>query len=80
MLGHDQWGGANPMYQPAPLPKACAISDNGHFGCAWGTSPRDRTMPTDPQQRALILCARYAGKSCFVYVVDDQVVYRSSAR
>lgn len=61
----------------AQPPKACAISDNGHYGCAQGTHPTDRSLPTDPQQRALAVCARFAAKPCLIYVIDNEVVYRA---
>ena len=55
----------------------CAISDKGHYGCAQGTPPVDRSQPTDPQQRALALSACFAGKPCLIYVIDNEVVYRA---
>ena len=59
----------------APYPKACAISDNGHFACSGGNRPRDRSLPSDPRYRALKHCAELAGKPCSLYQVDDRVVY-----
>ena len=66
-------------FKDAPYPKACAISDNGHFACSGGTHPRDRSQRADPKQRSLERCAQYAGKPCVLYEVDDTVVYRPPA-
>jgi serine protease Do len=67
-------------YRSSPYPKACAISDNGHFSCTGGTRPKDRNLPTDPKERALQTCADLAGKPCVLYVVDNDVVYRAEAQ
>jgi hypothetical protein len=58
-----------------PLPRAFAISDNGHFAMAWSNASPDPTMPADPKDRALIGCKRFAGRDCTLYVVDNTVVY-----
>jgi hypothetical protein len=59
-----------------PLPRACAISDNGHFAYVSGTRPKDPTLPREPTARALQLCAAVAGKACVLYAVDNDVVYQ----
>jgi hypothetical protein len=58
-------------------PKACAISDNGHFSCTGGTNPKDHSLPTDPKERALKTCANLASKPCVLYAVNDEVIYRA---
>jgi hypothetical protein len=58
-----------------PLPRAFAISDDGHFAMAWSAISPDPTMPPDPKDRALIGCKRFAGKDCQLYVVDNALVY-----
>ena len=63
-------------YLNDPPPKAFAISDKSHFGWAVGKKPRDLSLPTDPQERALQFCARVAGKPCVIYAVDNDVVYK----
>lgn len=63
-------------YLNDPPPKAFAISDKSHFGWAVGKKPKDLSMPTDPQQRALQFCAKAAGKPCVLYAVDNDVVYK----
>lgn len=63
-------------YLNDPPPKAFAISDNTHFGWAVGKKPKNLSLPTDPQARALQFCAKAAGKPCVIYAVDNEVVYR----
>jgi len=63
-------------YLKQKAPRAFAISDNGHYGYAWGTSPRDPTAPADPKERALKLCSGFAGKECVLFSVDDEVVFK----
>ena len=63
----------------APYPKVCVISDNGHWACAEGNRPRDRSQSWDPKVRALKRCAELAGKDCIVFQVDDKIVYQPSA-
>ena len=62
------------------LPRACAISDNGHYACSWGNTPKDRSQSIDPGERALQRCATLAAGPCFLYLVDDTVVYRPVRR
>jgi hypothetical protein len=59
-----------------PLPRAFAISDNGHFAMAWSNASPDPSMSADPKDRALVGCKRFAGQECRLYVVDNAVVYQ----
>jgi len=63
-------------YLNDPPPKAFAIADKTHFGWAVGKKPKNLSLPTDPQERALQFCAKSAGKPCIIYAVDNEVVYR----
>lgn len=63
------------VFNDEPYPKACAISDNGHWACTGGFRPRDRSLPADPKTRALKRCAEVAGRPCMLYQIDDQIVY-----
>jgi serine protease Do len=63
-------------YLNDPPPKAFAIADKSHFGWAVGKKPKDLSLPTNPQERALQFCAKAAGKPCVIYAVDNDVVYR----
>lgn len=64
------------QYLGAPGPKAFAISENGHYARAFGNQPKDTSMPADPKERVLQICARSAGRPCVLYAVDNEVVYR----
>jgi hypothetical protein len=59
-----------------PTPKAFAISERGQWWAAWGLSPQDTTMPSDPSQRALVACQRAAGTPCKLYAVNGSVVWK----
>lgn len=62
-----------------PSPRAFAIASNGHFGSAWGLHPKDKSAPTDPKERALAGCKRFAIQDCELYVVDEKLVYQGPA-
>jgi len=64
------------QFLSCPLPRAFAISDRGRWAYTWSTSPPDTTMPTDPAQRALRYCERSNGAPCFLYAVDNRLVYK----
>lgn len=59
-----------------PTPKAFAISEKGHWWAAWSLTPKDASMPTDPNERALIACQRNAGVPCKLYAVNGSVVWK----
>ena len=59
-----------------PTPKAFAISERGQWWSAWGLSAQDASMPSDPNQRALIGCQRAAGVPCKLYAVNGSVVWK----
>jgi hypothetical protein len=59
-----------------PTPKAFAISDQGHWWAAWSLHPQDTSMPTDPNERALLGCGRSAGAACRLYAVNGSVVWK----
>jgi len=77
-LNDTRQAGYQSFLQRTTPPRACAISDNGHYACASGTRPKDTSLPADPKERALQTCASNAGKACLLYVVDNTVVYRSA--
>lgn len=60
-----------------PLPRAFAISEGGKWWYAWSTTPADKTLPADPGERALLNCERTHSGRCFLYAVDEQVVYEA---
>lgn len=75
-LNDTRQAGYQSFLQRTTPPRACAISDNGHYACASGTRPKDTSLPADPKERALQTCTNNAGKSCLLYVVDNTVVYK----
>jgi hypothetical protein len=59
-----------------PLPRAFVISEGGDWHLASDSGSRDvRSMGT-PAERALRECEQSHTGRCFVYAIDDQVVYR----
>jgi hypothetical protein len=61
-----------------PMPRAFVISEGGAFQVAsglFGTSAGDHG---DPAWRALKQCERFGRGACFVYAVNDRVVYKPS--
>lgn len=62
-----------------PNPKAFAISADGHYAWASGTSPADKSLPTDPFERAVSACDRHAQIKCKLYAVNDNVVWVKEA-
>ena len=60
-----------------PTPRAFAISENGHYATAWSNVALDKSMPSDPKERALLSCKRFAGRDCQLFVVDNEIVYRA---
>ena len=65
------------VFLSKPLPRAFAIAPNGHYVYTYSTSPLDKSHPTDPSERALMLCSRQAGVGCELYVVDNQIVFKA---
>jgi hypothetical protein len=62
-------------YLTRPTPKAFAISPSGHWFSAWTTRPTDPSHPTDPVDRALLVCSQRAGVACKLYAVNGSVVW-----
>lgn len=58
-----------------PQPRAFALSPEGYFASTWGTRPPDASLPSDPKERALVVCERRAKKACQLYAVNDKVVW-----
>jgi hypothetical protein len=59
-------------------PRAFAISEKGRWYSASGTRPTDSSLPADPTERALLMCARAAGKPCKLYAVNGAVVWKAA--
>jgi serine protease Do len=58
-----------------PLPRAFAISEGGKWWYSWSTKPADTTLPADPTERALRACEKTNSGKCFLYAIDNSVVY-----
>ncbi|RQP22384.1 S1C family serine protease [Piscinibacter terrae] len=63
------------VFLTRPLPRAFVISEGGKWYQAWGTKVKDPAAPTDPGARALAECEKLGAGKCFLYAVDDKVVY-----
>jgi hypothetical protein len=55
-----------------PMPRAFAISTNGHYGNSWTDS---KSSNRDRRDVALSNCKEVAGIDCQLYAVDDRLVY-----
>ena len=72
----DKMRGDYKAFLSCPLPRAFAISEGGRWWYAWSTRPADPTLPTEPGERALRQCEKTSSGRCFLYAVDDRVVWR----
>jgi serine protease Do len=57
-----------------PTPRAFALAPNGAWGYADGFKPSDATLPTDPIERALRVCAKRSTE-CRLYAVNRAVIW-----
>ena len=58
------------------MPRAFAIAPNGFYWYSNGLKPADPTQPSDPVERALMMCERNAKQPCKLYAVNNAVVWR----
>jgi hypothetical protein len=63
------------LFLTRPLPRAFAISEGGAWWQAWGSKPSEFSASPDPKERALRGCESVNKGRCFLYAVDNQVVY-----
>lgn len=56
-------------------PRAFALSNKGAFYATSGLEPKDASLPSDPSQRALLMCERAAKAPCKLYAVNGAVVW-----
>ena len=61
-----------------PTPRAFAIASNGYFWHTSGLKPREEGLPTDPAERALLMCERNAKQACKLYAVNRSVVWSNA--
>lgn len=65
------------LFLTKPLPRSFAISDSGAWNFAWGSKvANDPSASPDPSERALQQCSKASQGKCFLYAVDNRVVYR----
>jgi hypothetical protein len=57
-------------------PRAFAVSPSGAWRSSWGEVKGD---PAPPPERALRDCQKNSGSRCYLYAVDDTVVYKTPA-
>ncbi|WP_051293638.1 S1C family serine protease [Pseudoduganella violaceinigra] len=60
----------------APLPRAFAISDDGQTWQTWSLAPQDQGAPREPSERAIKRCEKEYRQHCYLYAIDNTVVYR----
>ena len=63
----------------SPLPKAFALAPGGPYFPAWSVTPPDTTLPSDPSERALLVCGRNAKAPCKLYAVNNTVIWTRDA-
>lgn len=62
-----------------PTPKAFALGTDGSWFGAWGLRPTDPAHPTDPSERAMLLCQQRTKGVCMLYAVNGSVVWTKPA-
>ena len=55
------------------------VATGAAYGSAWSTHTSDKSLPTDPKERALANCKRVGGEDCQLYVVDNEVIFQAAA-
>lgn len=58
-----------------PTPRAMAIAATGSYALSSGLNPKDESLPSDPSQRALLVCNRTSKSPCTLYAVNGSVVW-----
>lgn len=59
-----------------PSPRGFAVAKDGGCGFSNDTKPSAADLPTDPAERALMVCQRVRDRQCRMYAIDDQVVWK----
>lgn len=60
------------VFLTRPLPRAFVISEGGDWSQSWGKANGDASTPAE---RAMRDCEKSKRGRCFVYAIDDRVVY-----
>ncbi|HSV36408.1 MAG TPA: hypothetical protein VLI46_12675 [Ramlibacter sp.] len=67
------------QYIGRPTPKAFALSASGHWFSAWTLVPGEAGLPSDPVERAVVVCNRTSPTPCRLYAVNGSVVWTREA-
>jgi S1-C subfamily serine protease len=76
--GNDRMREAYRAFLSRPLPRAFVISEGGAWQMASGTQLPTPVGPSSPVDNAQRECQRSRTGRCFVYAVDNRVVYQPS--
>ena len=60
-------------------PRAFAVGTDGAWLAAWGIRPINTAHPTDPSERAMLLCQQRSKETCTLYAVNGSVVWTKPA-
>jgi S1-C subfamily serine protease len=63
-----------------PFPRAFALTESGGWWSSWSLTPKDPTVSIYPSVRAVPDCEKNHRQRCFLYAVDDVVVYKPEPR
>ena len=61
------------------LPRAFAFTDDGSWWASWGLKPRTPGAPKQPYLRIIADCEKAYQRRCYLYAVDNDVVYKPDA-
>jgi hypothetical protein len=60
-------------------PRAFAVGTDGAWLAAWGLRPTNPSHPTDPSERAMLICQQRTKGTCTLYAVNGSVVWTKPA-
>lgn len=63
-------------YLTRPLPRAFAITKTGGWWISSGTKPKNPLSSPDPALRVIPDCEHHHQRRCYLYAIDDVVVYK----
>lgn len=59
-----------------PFPRAFAFSVAGGWWASWSRKPKNPASPIEPADRVIPDCENYHQRHCYIYAIDDVVVYK----
>lgn len=60
-------------------PKAFAVGTDGAWLGAWGLRPANSAHPSDPSERAMLICQQRTKGTCMLYAINGSVVWNKPA-